>query len=159
MRIVHHYDGRPEFVLLGGLVPALLTAHSGARHAGTTDVDVQVNLEISSGAINAGRLEQALRNAEFEPDTQNIWRWKSASGSATVIKFELLADLPGGFVAECDVLLFGEEIEARPERVARLPRGVSGSGEQRDSDKDGKASTRSQPAPLRVLHISFHTHP
>jgi hypothetical protein len=36
---------------------------------------------------------------------------------------------------------------------------VSGSGEQRDGDKDGKASTRSQPAPPRVLHISFHTHP
>ena len=73
--------------------------------------------------------------------------------------FEITQESDGGFVAECDVLLFGEEIEARPERVARLPRGVSGSGEQRDGDKDGKASTRSHPAPLRVLHISFHTHP
>jgi hypothetical protein len=94
VRVVHHYGGRPEFVLLGGLVPALLTAHSGTRHAGTTDVDVQVDLEISSGAVNAARLEQALRNAEFEPDSGNIWRWKSATGSPMLIKFELLADLP-----------------------------------------------------------------
>lgn len=26
VRVVHHYGGRPEFVLLGGLVPALLCA-------------------------------------------------------------------------------------------------------------------------------------
>jgi hypothetical protein len=63
------------------------------RHAGTTDVDVQVDLEISSGAVNTARLEQALRNAEFTPDARNIWRWKSLSGPQTVIKFELLADL------------------------------------------------------------------
>jgi len=93
VRVVHHYGKRPEFVLLGGLVPALLCSDSGVRHAGTTDVDVQVNLEISSGAVNAARLEQALRNAEFVPDAQNIWRWRSATGSRAVIKFELLADL------------------------------------------------------------------
>jgi hypothetical protein len=93
VRVVHHYGGRPEFVLLGGLVPALLCAGSPARHAGTTDVDVQVDLEISGGATNAVRLEQALRNAEFEPDTKNIWRWKTTTGSGAVVKFELLADL------------------------------------------------------------------
>jgi hypothetical protein len=63
------------------------------RHAGTTDVDVQVNLEISSGAVNTVRLEKALREAGFTPDTRNIWRWKSLSGPQAVIKFELLADL------------------------------------------------------------------
>ncbi|MGH3222038.1 MAG: hypothetical protein ACRDPY_25625 [Streptosporangiaceae bacterium] len=52
-----------------------------------------MNLEISSGAVTAQRLEQALRNAEFEPDSQNIWRWKSVTASEAVIKFELLADL------------------------------------------------------------------
>lgn len=36
-------------------------------HSGTTDVGVQVNLAIVAGAISAGRLEHALRNAEFEP--------------------------------------------------------------------------------------------
>ncbi len=72
IRVVHHYGQTPEFVVLGGLVPELLCASSGYRHAGTTDVDVQVNLEIAKGAINTARLEQALRNAEFEPDDQYV---------------------------------------------------------------------------------------
>jgi hypothetical protein len=94
VRVVHHYGGRPEFVLLGGLVPPLLCANSGIRHAGTTDVDVQVDLEISSGAVHAARLENALRAAGFQPDDQHVWRWRSVIGSeAAVVKFELLADL------------------------------------------------------------------
>lgn len=92
VRVVHHYGGRPEFVLLGGLVPALLCSSSESRHAGTTDVDVQVDLEIARGSVDARRLERALLNAEFEPGGEYIWRWKLA-GSPTVIKFELLADL------------------------------------------------------------------
>ncbi|MGK5088244.1 nucleotidyl transferase AbiEii/AbiGii toxin family protein [Bdellovibrionota bacterium FG-2] len=52
VRVVHHYGERPEFVALGGLVPELLCAGSGLQHAGTTDVDVQVNLEIQCGAVN-----------------------------------------------------------------------------------------------------------
>lgn len=105
VRIVHHYGEKPEFILLGGLVPALLCSTSGARHAGTTDVDVQVDLEISGGAVNAARLEQALRDAEFEPDTQNIWRWKANAGPQAVIKFELLADMdnrPAGVTIRFD---------------------------------------------------------
>lgn len=47
VRVVHHYGTRPEFVVLGGLVPELLCAGSGFQHAGTTDIDVQVNLEIA----------------------------------------------------------------------------------------------------------------
>ncbi|MFV8165798.1 nucleotidyl transferase AbiEii/AbiGii toxin family protein [Mycobacterium sp. 134] len=73
-------------------MPALLCAGSGRRHAGTTDVDVQVNLEIASGSADAGRLETALRNAEFVPGGEHVWRWKLAD-SPTVVKFELLADL------------------------------------------------------------------
>lgn len=94
IRVVHHYGARPEFVVLGGLVPELLCAGSGYQHAGTTDVDVQVDLEIACGSVNTSRLEQALRNAEFEPDSERVWRW-AAEGSAprTVVKFELLADL------------------------------------------------------------------
>lgn len=93
VRVAHHYGDRPEFVLLGGLVPALLCAQSNTPHAGTTDVDVQVNLEISSGAVNAARLERSLRNAQFTPDENNIWRWRSDTGPQNIIKFELLADL------------------------------------------------------------------
>lgn len=82
-------------MLLGGLVPALLCAGSPLRHAGTTDVDVQVDLEIAEGAVHATRLERALQNAEFEPDNERVWRWKltDPSGQRTTVKFELLADL------------------------------------------------------------------
>jgi hypothetical protein len=95
VRVVHHYGGRPEFVVLGGLVPALLCAHSPRRHAGTTDIDVQVDLEIAGGSVQAARLEQALRNAEFEPDGTRVWRWtlNDPSGVRATVKFELLADL------------------------------------------------------------------
>lgn len=94
IRVVHHYGARPEFVVIGGLVPDLLCSHSPFLHSGTTDVDVQVNLEIAAGSVNAVRLERALRNAEFEPDDQRVWRWKADGPEAiAVIKFELLADL------------------------------------------------------------------
>lgn len=94
IRVVYHYGSRPEFVVLGGLVPELLCAGSDFQHAGTTDVDVQVDLEIACGSVNTSRLEQALRNAEFEPDNERVWRW-AAEGSTprTIVKFELLADL------------------------------------------------------------------
>jgi hypothetical protein len=94
IRVVHHYGARPEFVVLGGLVPELLCSASPFSHAGTTDVDVQVNLEIATGSVNAARLERALRNAEFEPDHERVWRWRTDGKEAvTEIKFELLADL------------------------------------------------------------------
>jgi hypothetical protein len=94
VRVVHHYGSRPEFVLLGGLVPELLCADSAFRHAGTTDVDVQVDLEIAYGGVNSVRLEQALRNAEFEPDGERAWRWVAdGMPTKTVVKFELLADV------------------------------------------------------------------
>jgi hypothetical protein len=80
---------------LGGLVPALLCANSAWRHAGTTDVDVQVNLEIAGGSVHAERLEKALHNAEFMPDDENVWRWNltDPDGLKATVKFELLADL------------------------------------------------------------------
>jgi len=43
VRVVHHYGAKPEFVVLGGLVPELLCARSEHRHVGTNDVDVQVD--------------------------------------------------------------------------------------------------------------------
>lgn len=94
VRVVHHYGGTPEFVLLGGLVPELLCDRSDVVHAGTTDVDVQVNLEIAAGAMNGRRLEQALGNAEFESADGKVWRWQAeADGIKAAVKFELLADL------------------------------------------------------------------
>lgn len=94
VRVVHQYGARPEFVVLGGLVPEMLCAGSAWRHAGTTDVDVQVDLEVACGAVNTARLEMALKNAEFEPDTARVWRWvANGTPTKTVVKFELLADL------------------------------------------------------------------
>ena len=94
VRVVHHYGETPEFVVLGGLVPQLLCSNSSNQHAGTTDIDVQVNLEIKCGAVNTARLERALRNAEFEPDTGQVWRWRVANEDVRAeVKFELLADL------------------------------------------------------------------
>ena len=94
MRVVHHYGERPEFVVLGGLVPELLCTGSEFQHAGTIDVDVHVGLEIACGAVNAARLEQALRSAGFAPEIATIWRWVAAGTIGTpVVKFELLADL------------------------------------------------------------------
>jgi hypothetical protein len=76
------------------------------RHARTTDVDVQVDLEIAAGAVNAARLEQALANAEFTADPDRIWRWQAdIDGRRTVVKFELLADLdwePAGAIVSFD---------------------------------------------------------
>lgn len=94
VRIVHHYGKKPEFVVLGGLVPDLLCSSSARQHAGTTDIDVQINLEIECDAVNTARLERALRNAEFEPDSEQVWRWRFVSdGLRAEVKFELLADL------------------------------------------------------------------
>ena len=57
LRIIRHFGRRPEFVVLGGLVPELLCAESELRRAGTTDVDLQIDPEIAYGAVIAARLE------------------------------------------------------------------------------------------------------
>jgi len=94
VRVVHHYGATPEFVVLGGLVPELLCSKSDRQHAGTTDIDVQVNLEIECNAVNTARLERALRHAEFEPDSNQVWRWRVANEDIRAeVKFELLSDL------------------------------------------------------------------
>lgn len=95
VRVCSHYGERPNFVLLGGLVPAMLCSDSDRTHAGTTDVDVQVDLEIAGGAEHARRLEIALKNADFRLDSERVWRWETVQGGGykAVIKFELLADL------------------------------------------------------------------
>jgi len=59
---------------MGGLMPEYLAAGSSRRHAGTTDVHVQVDLEIAGGAVRMKRLEQVLWNAGFEPDPERVWQ-------------------------------------------------------------------------------------
>ena len=73
VRVVHHYGSRPEFVVLGGLVPELLCSTSEFRHAGTTDIDVHSN-HAGAGSIapcrsGEGRLEEVVwgrMNLTFE---------------------------------------------------------------------------------------------
>jgi len=131
VRVVHHYGERPEFVVLGGLVPQLLCSAAGVAHAGTTDIDVQVDLEIAGGVVNTRRLEQALRNAEFVPDRERVWRWATvADGVGAVVKFELLVDLetePAGATVifdDCEHLgaanLRGTGFAARDVEVRRI---------------------------------------
>jgi len=68
---------------------------SDVLHAGTTDVDVQVNLEIAAGAANGRRLEVALRNAEFETTDSMIWRWRAKTDGVTaVVKLRLRSSPP-----------------------------------------------------------------
>jgi hypothetical protein len=92
VRLVRAYGDTPEFVLLGGLVPDLLCATAPRQHVGTTDVDVQVNLEIQGGTRNAGRLEAALRKSGFAPFGQHVWRWRDRTVPGAVVKIEFLAD-------------------------------------------------------------------
>lgn len=91
-------------------MPEYLCSASRHQHAGTTDVDVQVDLELARGATNVVTLERALRAAGFEPDTERVWRWTSNDlGAPVVVKFELLADTPE---ERSGVVLRFEECEA-----------------------------------------------
>ena len=75
-------------------MPDLLCSSCEFLHVGTLDVDVQVNLEIASGAVNAVRLERALLNAGLLPEPTRKWRWVTdMHHSEPAVEFELLADL------------------------------------------------------------------
>lgn len=137
VRVVHQYGERPEFVVLGGLVPELLCSASPFVHSGTTDVDVQVDLEIAAGAVHTARLERALRNADFEPDADRSWQWMAQGlGTKVIVRFELLADLddvPQGATVtfdECDHLgaanLRGTGYAARDVEVRTLTSNTGG---------------------------------
>ena len=93
VRLVRAYGETPEFVLLGGLVPDLLCTGAPRQHEGTTDVDVQVDLEIQNGAVNARKLEVALEDSGFAPSIERVWRWRHKSIPGVVVKIEFLADL------------------------------------------------------------------
>lgn len=88
------YGAPPPFVLLGGLVPDLLCPTAPIAHIGTTDVDVQLDVEIAMDGVHAAALEQALLRSGFEPTAADVWRWRlrDGDGSVTVVTFELLAD-------------------------------------------------------------------
>lgn len=47
VRVVHHYGKKPEFVVIGGLVPELLCSESEYTHAGTTNQKTGTTLHLS----------------------------------------------------------------------------------------------------------------
>lgn len=106
-RVILEYGQTPSFVVLGGLVPDLLCRNTSWRHAGTTDIDVQVNLEIATRSEGALRLENALLAAGFTPSKiehlqgTGSWRWQARLeyGDKVQVQFDLLADredIPAG---------------------------------------------------------------
>ena len=93
VRWVHAYGTIPEVVLLGGLVPDLVCSKAALAHVGTTDIDVQVDLEIADGSGNAKRIEVALKAAGFVPDSAKVWTWSDPSTASATVKVEFLTDL------------------------------------------------------------------
>jgi hypothetical protein len=93
VRLVTAYGRVPDFVLLGGLVPDLLCAGTPRQHIGTTDVDLQLNLEINAGSQNAAHLESALLTAGFRADAERVWRWHDSFDPKAIVRVEFLADL------------------------------------------------------------------
>ena len=96
VRLVHELgDDAPFLVVLGGLVPDVLTGGGEAvpEHQGTTDVDVLIISHVDPDA-NLGAVERALTKLEFKADAnQDGWRWTGrVDGHA--VRLEFLCDLP-----------------------------------------------------------------
>lgn len=93
VRISQHFGSTDiPLVVLGGLVPELLCATTDVRHQGTTDVDIQINLEVEVEGEHASELEQALLAAGFVADPEHAWRWLDRE-RGTVVMVEFLCDL------------------------------------------------------------------
>jgi hypothetical protein len=96
VRLLHELRNDDVFlVVLGGLVPEVLTRDDGLipAHLGTTDVDVLLITHIDADA-NLGVVERALERAEFNPDpSETGWRWQGRVNDWPV-KLEFLCDLP-----------------------------------------------------------------
>jgi hypothetical protein len=96
VRLLHELRDDDVFlVVLGGLVPEVLTRDDGLipAHLGTTDVDVLLITHIDADA-NLGVVERALERAEFNPDpSETGWRWQGRVNDWPV-KLEFLCDLP-----------------------------------------------------------------
>jgi hypothetical protein len=88
-------DHELNLVVLGGLVPELLTRGQGDEtpaHLGTTDIDIHISfLADPENDLNA--LETALEAIDAEPDPGiDGWRWLIPVGG-TRVKVEFLCDL------------------------------------------------------------------
>lgn len=91
--LVHALGEDAPFVVLGGLVPELLTdAHDAVipEHLGTTDVDVLLSTHTDDGE-RLSAIERALVRLEFRA-AEGGWRWRGRVGGRPV-KIEFLCDL------------------------------------------------------------------
>ncbi len=83
-----------ELVVLGGLVPEILTraqAETVPRHLGTTDVDIHISFGVDPDR-DVSALERALETIDAEPDRKiDGWRWRIRVGGVPV-KIEFLCD-------------------------------------------------------------------
>jgi hypothetical protein len=84
-----------NLVVLGGLVPELLTGGEGSEapaHLGTTDIDIHISL-FADAEGDVGPLEAALEAIGADPDGGvDGWRWLIPSGGSRV-RIEFLCDL------------------------------------------------------------------
>lgn len=88
-------DEEVFLVVLGGLVPEVLTRDDGQipEHLGTTDVDVLLITHVDPDA-DLGAVERALERMNFEPDRNaDGWCWRGPIDGWPV-KLEFLCDLP-----------------------------------------------------------------
>ena len=92
--LLHGLDGiATEIVVLGGLVPEVLTSGQdppAPTHLGTTDVDILLVTHLTL-ETDLGHIERALAGIGFEPVNEG-WRWRGRFGGPPV-KIEFLCDL------------------------------------------------------------------
>ena len=88
-------DFDPPLIVLGGLVPDLLTRDQGIpvpKHLGTTDVDILIDFQVAADT-NLSPVENALVQLGFAPQAgTDGWRWIGKSGGIP-IKLEFLCEL------------------------------------------------------------------
>lgn len=93
---------RKSLVLIGGLTPRYLVAERPPvvpQHAGTTDLDVVVDLVVLEDVDAYRTLEENLKKIGFERGENDRgikvnWRWKIKMEDGTSVILELLADNP-----------------------------------------------------------------
>ena len=88
-------DFDPPLIVLGGLVPDILTRGQDVhvpRHLGTTDVDLLIDFQVAAD-MNLGPIEDALDRLGFSTSQGGKhWRWLGRVGGVP-IKLEFLCEL------------------------------------------------------------------
>ena len=88
--------------LIGGLVPRYLVPERSpgtSTHAGTSDVDIVVELQLLANTNAYRTLEENLKNLGFERaendrGEKQSWRWRTITETDIPVMLELLADDP-----------------------------------------------------------------